>query len=60
LEHVGPGRRRNKASQVVIKQNPYFRIATWNATTMNKIGKLETLKAEMHEELESYCWRRKG
>ena len=42
-------RGRNRASQVVIERNPFYkmRIGTWNVRTMNKPEKLENIKHEM-------------
>lgn len=39
--NISTGRRRIKASQVVIKRNPWQNIGTWNMRTMLNSGKLE-------------------
>ncbi len=46
---VGPGRRRDRASQVEIMRNPCKSIATWNVRTMLRVGKLENIKREMRK-----------
>ncbi|VVC26960.1 Endonuclease/exonuclease/phosphatase [Cinara cedri] len=47
LGNISTGRGRSKASQVVIKRNPWKNIGTWNVRTMLNASKLENIKLEM-------------
>lgn len=66
--NVAPGRRGNKASQVVIQQNPCYkmRISTWNVRTMNRPEKLENIMHEMNKTnmhilgLSEVRWKKNG